>query len=259
MTSKKSLWDYIIYILVIIFIIIVFYSFFKMIKYKINYIPQNSINVSPLTGERIQDVYKENHLPVELTYVNKGNEENLCGLSNANIIYEYANNGEIIYKAIYYDKIPPKTSSSTKTNDISISSLPKLNFIDIVDLKKESENAEYIFVDLLKNMCSNFVYKDGLYYHFKNSKEDLDLYNNKQLSTSNIIVQFVDENITNVSKDIEGSGKGLLFYGGKTMKIKWDKHSKPIRITDEKGEDVSLIRGNTWWILAPKNSSVVYK
>lgn len=260
MKKEKTIYDYIAYTLFGILIFIILFNFFKIIYHKMTYIPPNSINVSPITGERIEPVYNSEKTPVEVTYIYTENLKEASGLSDANIIYEYLDgSNSLVRKAIFYDKVPKNNYPVNNIDNISLSSLPKFKFLDTLDVKDFPQSAKYIFVNFNNDISSNFIFEDGLYYHFQNTFKNIDKESNKQISVSNIIVQYVDKKESYLSKDITGSGEGVLFCGGKIIKIKWNKDSNPIKITDEKGNPVSIIRGNTWWILLKNDNSVIYK
>lgn len=224
------------------------------------YIPRNSVNVSPITGERTS-AFSENISPIEVTYSSTENTRFLSGLSEADIIYEYlGNDDKSIYKAIFYTKQPSKKYPVAQIDTLSLKSIPKFTFKDIVDIQSEySKEANYIFVNHTINNSSNFIYKDGFYSHFKNEIEDKDLSTDKPIIISNIIVQYIQEDVDNVSTEIKRNGKGVLFCGGRIINIKWENNNTPIKITDENGNPVFLMRGNTWWILLKEPGSVVYK
>lgn len=255
-----NLWDFVIFVLSLILIFLIIYNFIKSIYYRMEYIPRNSINVSPITGERIS-TFSENLSPIEVTYSSTENAKFLAGISEADIIYEYLGNDDrSIYKAIFYTKQPIEKYPVSQMNVLSLKSIPKFTFKDIVDIQsKYTDQADYIFVNHTINNSSNFIYKDGSYRHFKNEIEDKDPSNDKPIIISNIIIQYIQEDVENVSKEIRGNGKGVLFCGGKIININWENHNSPIKITDEEGNPISLMRGNTWWILLKEPGSVVYK
>lgn len=256
----KKIINYLFYIIIFVLILIMIFTFAKVLHKEINYVPKNSINVSPITGERLEAVYQNVKNPMEVTYMNSNETDGFAGMGDADIVYEYMNGETMIYKAIFYNKMPEKKFPITHMDNINLDALPKFNFLDMIDLSLENrKNATVLFISFSPEFYSNFVYEDGLYYHFKNNVKDTDENTNKPISISNIIIQLVDESSPYLSKDIDGKGDGLLFCGGKVMNIKWNKESKPIKITDEQGNDVSLLRGKTWWIIVKKNTSVVYK
>ncbi|WP_373897480.1 DUF3048 C-terminal domain-containing protein [Haloimpatiens sp. FM7315] len=216
----------------------------------------SNIKISPYTGEIIK-----NKTPIKnsVEVIFKINEDNytLDGLSSANIIIEYINSSnKPLYRAIYYDKKPElKNKVSILSDEKNSFSMPKFNFIDLPDISEEYiKEVNNIFISFNDYHCSNFIYKDGQYYHYKSSHEDLDKSSNKPLCVSNVIVQFKDN--TNGSNLY---GNGLLFCGGKVIDIKWHSNEGiPIKITDKNGKDISLVRGNTWWVILDNYGNIAY-
>ena len=116
-----------------------------------------------------------------------------------------------------------------------------------------------IFITLCYNISSNFIYENGLYYHYRDVVKDIDRVNLKPIAVSNVVVQFINPKDKIETYDITGTGKGYLFCGGKIIDIKWEKQrTNPIKIVDEHNNPVSLIKGSTWWIVLHQNSSVAY-
>lgn len=246
--------------LCIILSCIICYIAFKSFFTTKTYVPKNSIHVSPLTGERIKSAFLEN-TPFEVTYTAVENTISLDGISNAEIIYEYLDShGVPYYKALFQKSLPAKSKPIISIDSFPTKLLPKLNFIDNIDLPKDfTKSAESIFVALSYNLFSNFIYEDDCYHHYRDTYKDIDNSTSKPITVSNVIVQFVNKNVEILSPQVLGSGKGLLFRGGKVIDIKWDRSkNKPIKVIDEEGNSISLIRGKTWWIIIHENSSVAY-
>ena len=168
-------------------------------------------------------------------------------------------NGQVYNKALFHDKIPKKSYPIIKVENVAERDLPELNFIDDIDLPSDyTKPVKSIFTTLSYNIFSNFIYEDNKYVHYRDSLKDIDETNSKSITVSNIIIQFNTYNNINPSKS-EGSGKGLLFCGGKVMNIKWDKEKKaPIKLIDELGNPVYLLRGHTWWLLLKDATSLAY-
>jgi hypothetical protein len=249
-----------IYTLSIVLSCLVCYIAFKTLLTAKNYVPENSIHVSPLTGERIKPAFI-NNTPFEVTYTTSENTVSLDGISNAEIIYEYLDKSRVPYYKALFEKNPPiKSNPIVSIDSIQNRLLPKLNFIDSIDLPKDfTRSAGSIFVSLSYNLFSNFIYEDDTYHHYRDTYKDIDKSTSKEVAVSNVVIQFVKANIEISSPQVSGNGKGLLFRGGKVIDIKWDRQkSQPIKVIDEEGNPVSLIRGKTWWIIIHENSSVAY-
>lgn len=223
------------------------------------FIPKDFIQVSPITGK----VIKSDSLPkriTEVTYTLTDKSTPSSGLSAADIIYEYFDKSDNFFcKALFYSNMPQGNSGDNKT-DISLRTVPKFNFIDGIDMSRDfTKSATSIFITLSYNISSNFIYENNQYSHFRNEDKNIDRITSKPITVSNIIVQFSDNTDINSPFDIKGKGKGLLFYGGKVADIKWLREgSNPIKLVDEDGNPVSLLRGQTWWIIAKDPTCVVY-
>ena len=116
------------------------------------------------------------------------------------------------------------------------------------------QKASYIFITLDYNIFSNFIYEKGNYTHYRNTKADLDAIDYKPVLVSNIIIQYTDNQKGIVNLYELGHGKGILFCGGKAIDIEWESDGvSPIKITDTKGNDVTLLEGKVWWVILNKN------
>ncbi|WP_035292454.1 DUF3048 C-terminal domain-containing protein [Clostridium sp. KNHs214] len=233
-----------------------------LICYKL--IPFNkfpNIDISPYSGEILKNKNnREFKNATEVIYKLSQMNDNTDGLSKADIILQYVDSqNKLIYKGIYLDEVPKKISSSSgQKKPIDTSYLPKFDFLDSEDIKlRKGKKANNIFIDFNEYFSSNFLYKEGQYYHHNPSKEHIDAYYNTPVHVSNIIIQIV--NSKSNKKFPIGSGNGLLFSGGKAIDIEWNKNlDSPIKIQDKNGKNISLIRGSTWWIILDESSSVVY-
>lgn len=111
------------------------------------------------------------------------------------------------------------------------------------------------------NDCNCYLRKNG-------GEPHMDLNNNQQLSTKNIVVQFNRESRAN--DGYEGnvhllyqtinSGKALIFQDGKVTEGKWTKSSRTARskYTDNKGNEISFNRGAIWIQTVPEGARVSY-
>ncbi|MFD3155655.1 DUF3048 C-terminal domain-containing protein [Haloimpatiens sp. FM7330] len=256
MYKKKHILNTITLILFSILCILLVFVFYKFIS--LNRLPNIDINISPFTGKRLhKKVPPKNSIQVIYKLDNKTYD--IDGLSNADIIFEYINsNNKIIYKALFYDNISNELDKSSQVNENTLKDLPKFNFVDIIDLNNNyKKSANSIFISFDEFTSSNFIYKNGQYCHYRNTKEDVDKKLNKPIQVSNVLVQFLKPEMDRDNPI--GCGDGLLFCGGRVIDIKWNKKGDtPIQITDKKGKPISLMRGSTWWILINENSSVAY-
>jgi hypothetical protein len=93
----------------------------------------------------------------------------------------------------------------------------------------------------------------------------IDLNYDDQLSAKNVIVQFVAESgpldeHKHMDYGVTGTGKGLLFQNGEVVKITWSKATPAARtkFMDEKGKEISFVRGQIWIELVPAGNPVEY-
>lgn len=195
-----------------------------------------------------------------VTYSPKPEDTFISGLTEADLIYEYLDkNNKITYQAIFYDNVPKKVSPILSMKKVSLSSLPKLNFIEKSIYSNQSKNINFIYVTLDYDKLTNFIYEDGYYIHYKGNFKDLDKSNFLPINISNIIIQMVNstENIKEI--DVYGNGKGLLFSQGKVTDIKWSKDKNDaIKLTDNNNKDISLLKGKTWWLIVNDTASIAY-
>ncbi|MEX0621918.1 MAG: DUF3048 domain-containing protein [Candidatus Woykebacteria bacterium] len=104
------------------------------------------------------------------------------------------------------------------------------------------------------------------YLRFNGNAKHIDAATKKQLSTKNIIVQYVTikpegSGHGRILQETIGSGKAIVFRDGKAVSGAWKKKSRTerTRFFDKKGKEVSLNRGNIWVEVVPVGSPVTYK
>lgn len=224
-------------------------------------ISNNEIYISTYTGNRLKNNTSSNYLIA--TYLNESDQPELKGLSDANMVFEYlGNNGRTIYKAIFHDKYPDKIYPIVDIKNSSRFFISEINFTDFIPSTIEpSQNINSIFITFNENTSSNFIYNNGMYYHFKDKIKDIDLNNNSQIAVSNIVVLLADKDFYN--EDFVYSkpcfGEGILFSDGKKSKLTWNLTSNGIFEVFNNNKPISLVRGNTWWIIINKNCSIAYE
>lgn len=91
------------------------------------------------------------------------------------------------------------------------------------------------------------------YYRYQYGQKHIDAKNNKQLSCTNIIIQYVKTVLYPDGKSLKmtqkGDGEGWYITHGKAMKIKWHKDKKKsgqTKYMDENGQDITLNVGKTF-------------
>lgn len=254
-----KLWNVIIYILIVILVILILYDLYKLTtRYNSDKIHHNSINVSPITGQRIQPVTTSNTL-LEVKYSNL-KLKNLMNINDADIIYETYNEEKDVlrYSAVFYNKKVKIHDSIEVIKTMDLSNLPKFNFMDTVELPKYNflSDCDTIFIKFSLNRNSSFTYNGEGYLHYSDTIIDKHFITNQPLIFSNVIVQFVNSTEES-SKDVfsySGSGEGLLFCGGKVQPIYWNDNKF---FLSDKTTPITLMRGNTYWIIATRNTEVI--
>ncbi|MFZ5932613.1 MAG: DUF3048 domain-containing protein [Patescibacteria group bacterium] len=103
------------------------------------------------------------------------------------------------------------------------------------------------------------------YLRFNGGKEHLDLETKAQLFAKNVVIVFakergpVDRNL-HMLYTVTGSGKALVFQNGIVKEGTWKKESRTsrTRFFDEKGAEVSFVRGPIWIEVIPAGNKVNY-
>jgi hypothetical protein len=103
----------------------------------------------------------------------------------------------------------------------------------------------------------------GLWMHTYSGTPDIDVLNNQQVSTTNIVVQVVKYTLgphiesTGGSGDVQsqmlGSGTGYILRDGTSIKVTWHRTDEiaPTTFTDAAGHKVALAPGRTWVEIVP--------
>ncbi len=256
----KETFSITIYLLITI-LVLVLSIFTYRITIHISYSdPHKQVSLSKYTGERIHSSYST-HMPKVATYINANHSSSIKGLSSADMVFEFLSSSSgVTYKAIYSHKAAENVSSSINLKDYSDSYLPSLNFVDSAEITNPSTKAATsIFITFNEDTSSNFLYENGEYHHYKGLCIDKD--DNTTVKLSNVIVQFIQDDIISDESltSSKNYGTGLLFCAGKVQHIKWTREKdSEIKITDQKGGNVLLMTGRTWWVLINKDCSVAY-
>lgn len=103
------------------------------------------------------------------------------------------------------------------------------------------------------------------YLRSNGGKKQIDLINDTQLSTKNLVILFarergpVDRNFHMFYKTI-GAGDALIFQNGGVIEASWEKDSAMERtmFTDEDGDEVSFVEGTIWIEVVPYGNDVDY-
>ena len=103
------------------------------------------------------------------------------------------------------------------------------------------------------------------YLRFNGGKEHIDLENKEQLSAKNVVILFakergpVDRNM-HMSYTTTGTGEALIFQNGTVITGTWEKDSRTDRtkFLDEKGKEITFVRGVIWIEVVPAGNNVNY-
>jgi len=258
MTKKH--YSILIYLLTTILVLTLSIFIYRIITH-ISYVNvHDEVTVSKYTGQRIYNPGFDESLKIA-TYINTNKEGPLIGLSSADVVLEFLSNSNgITYKAIFNGATARNISSSVSLKDYTNSYIPKFNFSNNISLTGiNARKATNIFVTFNEGSSSNFLYNNGEYYHYRGLNIDKD--NDSPVKLSNVVVQFIHGNVTNdeTLSCFQNQGTGLLFCDGMAQNIKWSKKvNSAVKIVGEKGGEVSLMPGPTWWIFIDVDSSVAY-
>ncbi len=105
----------------------------------------------------------------------------------------------------------------------------------------------------------------NVYLRFTGGKEHIDMDTKTQLAASSVIVQFTKERGP-VDKEghmiytTTGTGKVLVFQNGSVLEGTWSKETQASRTKyfDNKGKEISLVKGKIWIEIAPAGNEVTY-
>ncbi|WP_238884319.1 hypothetical protein [Clostridium sp. YIM B02551] len=242
------------YIFILFFLAFLFYKYYATIfingeNNKSNP-PNNSINVSPITGEVIQNVTSNAPL-LQVTY-DYNDISRLYKITSADIVIEefLSESGSLIYKGIFYNKNISLNESISTISSISTNSLPTIKFLDPLELDKNlfSNKIDTIFISYTPQLNTSFIYKNGEYFHYSTNVQDVNRFSNTPITFKNVLVEFGDK-----SGDTHD---GMLFSGGKLQKLKISG-TKITMINDSKELPFSLLRGNTIWVKCPNSSKII--
>lgn len=103
------------------------------------------------------------------------------------------------------------------------------------------------------------------YGRFIGDQQHIDLENNQQIKASNVVIQFakeegpIDSN-KHMLYQILGHGKALVFQNGKSIEAEWEKDEPEARtiFKDEKGKEISFVKGPIWVEIVPAGNSIEY-
>ncbi|KQL45122.1 hypothetical protein AN963_27880 [Brevibacillus choshinensis] len=139
------------------------------------------------------------------------------------------------------------------------SEVPHFTFLPEDAVITEGEPATKVDLTFHSLNKAGFVYdeKEKKYMRFTAGKPHVDLSDNKQLSTTNLLVIATKHRVLDSEGrrqvDVVGPGDGYLFQQGKARKIKWKRSNGVIRAYSDAAltEEMPLLLGNTWIEILP--------
>lgn len=145
------------------------------------------------------------------------------------------------------------------------------NFFDEFSTPLDGEFCMKFTVPFSQNYQATFEYdaKNNIYKKYQGSGKNphIDEETGKQLSVTNVIVQFTSMHV--IAGDDAGrrdvktvsSGKGYMFTGGEYFDITWkkDSHTSPAQYFDEKGKKLTVNKGKTWICVFQDGAEIVFE
>lgn len=143
----------------------------------------------------------------------------------------------------------------------------KWNFIDDKPVTPTASQISFKFWDNKTDYDVTWKYDstNNQYLRLNGGKEQIDLNNNQQLAAKNVVILFakekgpVDRNLHMFYTTI-GTGDAIVFQNGIVVKGTWEKDARETRtkFLDEKGKEISFVRGQTWIEIVPAGNEVNY-
>ncbi len=198
--------------------------------------------------------------------------DNLNGLSSLDKIMCWRDSERMKQKGMYEHSVYTNAEKIMKAWDVTkhrqeIKEGIKDNFVfSKEELKFEGQKADKVSLPFTNQITTGFQYDEetGLYKRTQYNGAHIDEMNNQQLTTKNIIIQYVE--IFHIAGDtagrrdmkLVGSGNGMYITNGNAMPITWSKetHQSPTIYKDEGGNTLTMNKGNTWIIIFPNNRQI---
>ncbi|HEY8892098.1 MAG TPA: DUF3048 domain-containing protein [Clostridium sp.] len=158
-----------------------------------------------------------------------------------------------------------KLSALVKTKKFTYTPTLKLKFDKSYWDNVKLSLASNVLLKINKLYNTSYTFKNGLYLKSMDGKPSNNKEDNLPLAFKNIVVQITSIKTQTDGKhlDIElvGSGNGYVISNGKFVKMHWFKETTTSQtiLTDDKGNDLPLNPGKTWWNIADKSTVVDIK
>ena len=94
---------------------------------------------------------------------------------------------------------------------------------------------------------------DHLYYRYQNGNKQIDEYNSKQFTVSNVVFQYCHGEVRDshdyLAFGVHGEGEAIIFTNGKVIPCIWKRYDgdfTPARFFDAEGNEIIVNQGKTW-------------
>jgi len=210
--------------------------------------------------------------PAAFEYLATGVVDDISPRTNDSIFWRsttrYAPHNSMIHYADLWQVIKDRSmDKATKTRTFTFA--PEVTD----DTKKSTDESQQTTPSVtsinVNNLYTKVQYKydpeTKLYKHYVDGDLYIDAENNKAITESNILIQYVSSRVLDSHKrlaiDMTAGGKALLFTGGEVVKGTWSRENLNSQtvFTDDEGNDFVLTRGKTWIHVVDQNSKVSYK
>jgi hypothetical protein len=141
------------------------------------------------------------------------------------------------------------------------------NFKDGETIGEDAQQISFGFWEDYEQYYVKWEYDSavGLYKRFNGGEGHIDLNTNEQLTSKVIIIQFTQEKgpideLKHLLYKTIGSGKALVFQGGKVIEANWEKDDREARTTfsDLTGKEIIMLPGRIWIEILPIGNTVNY-
>ena len=231
----------------------------------------NAEKVGPIRSARAYflDISKEYNLPFAHC---GGSAEALVEIKNKNLMSMNEMTNASTYWRDNERKAPHNLYTSTKklrelvkTKNFTSTPTVKLKFDKSYWDNDKLSKATNVLLKINNLYNTSYTYKDGLYLKSMDGKSSTNKEDKLPLTFKNIVVQ-----ITSIKTQADGShldialvgkGDGYVISNGKFIKMHWTKKDAMSQtlLTDEKGNDLPLNPGKTWWNIVDKSTIVDVK
>jgi len=224
--------------------------------------------IGPIRSARsyFLDISKEYNLPFAHC---GGSQEALDMISNEKLMSMNEMTNASTYWRDSIRKAPHNLYTSTQKLRELVKS-KKFEYKPIVNLKfnkiywnnTKLSKATNVLLKVNKYYNTNYTFKNGFYLKSMDGKPSTNKDDNLPLAFKNIVVQItsIKTQADGNHLDIElvGSGNGYVISNGKFVKMHWNKETVTSQtiLTDDKGNDLPLNPGNTWWNIVDKSTVV---